>query len=133
MRSEGKYEKLWSMGFWAYFWVTVLTLVLLPIAFGEADFANGRWALMLWQLVPIVCGAFFWLLDKRWYATWWLVPMATLAIAADLEIFIHPSSSTVGLLGLFIPLWSLLVIGPISLAIGRAVLFVADRFRIMGR
>lgn len=129
LKSSDQYEKFWAAGFWGYFWLTVIVLIALPILLGGEEFRNSGWVLLVWQLVPIACGAFFWLFDKRWYATWWLVPIATLAIAADLEIFVHPSSSTVGLLGLFVPLWSLLVIGPISLLVGRAVLWLVDRWR----
>ncbi len=118
------------LAFWISFWITVGFLVVFPMAFGGSDALTERgWALVLWELVPVAIAAFLWLFEKRWYAIWWLVPVAILLFTANLEIFIWPSSSTAALLALFVPVWSLFVVGPISLLIGRLTLLVRDRWR----
>lgn len=82
---------------------------------------------------PGVVGALF--------ALWMLVPFAALAVVAPVfrhpapvvlaatlfsacaavvlwEVFLAPSSSTSSLLLIFVPLWMLLLVGPVSLGIG---------------
>jgi len=69
-------------------------------------------------MVPLMVSGILWISGKKWYASFWLPPVAALLVAANLEIFIWPPSSTSALLGLFAPLWCLLIVGPLALLVG---------------
>lgn len=73
--------------------------------------------------------ASLWISGRAWYAAFWLIPVAALLIGANFEIFVSPSLSTVGLLGLFIPLWCLIVVGPLALLIGKVTRKVVERMQ----
>lgn len=120
----------WAVGFWALLSASVATLAVLPITFGGLpEFVGGGWLILLWELVPVAAAGLLWFSGRRWYAGFWLVPVSFLLIASNLEIFIWPSGSTAGLVGIFLPLWCLLIVGPISMLIARVLRSVIDRVR----
>lgn len=119
-----------STFFWGWTIGSVVSLLALPLVFGDRnEFYERGWLIWIWQIVPIAIGASIWWLGHRWYAAFWLVPTSALLIASSFEIFVQPTYSTVGLLGIFVPLWCLLVIGPVSIGIGKLVRMVLLRLR----
>jgi len=109
-----------SIGFWVLFWATEAMLIALPLWYGQpTDFAHGGWLAVLWEILPPAIAAMIWLAGRKWYATFWLIPVSVVLVAANLEIFLWPSSSTTSLLGIFVPLWCLIVFGPAGLLVGK--------------
>ena len=67
----------------------MVALTTFPIKFGGwADFSRAGWVILLWEMVPLMTSAFLWIAGKKWYATFWLPPVAAMLIAANFEMWV---------------------------------------------
>jgi hypothetical protein len=79
-------------------------------------FALSLW---LWSLLPYAVGFFlYWKLSWQLRAAGWLLCVLVMDLVMHWSVFIEPQGSTAALGLLFMPLWNLLVVGPVGALFG---------------
>ena len=105
---------------WSYFGLAASVAILYTHVALKGGVDTRALLDLLWLLAPIVVTFILGMFAERGVAWGWNIGVAALYVATYVSIFVWPTGSTAPIALLFIPLWGLLLIGPIGAGIGHA-------------
>jgi hypothetical protein len=98
--------------------LVVLSLVphlyVAGVGLRQAGASRFLFGALAWNLAPVIVGAFAAYSKYRREGVGWLLATLVSSAWAVWVGLLHPTGSTAALIFLFLPLWNLLVVGPIG-------------------